>query len=257
MTEPTIRDLELRCNEFDKDIDKFKFIGKFLVGVAAALGITLGSLFVYLHGKYQDLNALEARDEASLSQLEVRLSTLADLERKLSAYDNEMKSLEVRLAQAKNQTLHVTSGIIIQKAIQDFEESSPKESDAWVAYKSDLKQLVALTDRYLRFLAINPKEDSDHVLNKELQNAAESVRSRTHLTESMDTAYTWHVIDTPSNYQHLLTDLASFQDRGQLTSDRLSCYEEAFPVWLDHVGLLVKPTKDNSDKCNGLLNLLK
>jgi hypothetical protein len=255
--EPTIRDLELRCNEFDKDIDKFKFVVKFLGWVAAALGITFGSLFVYFQGKYQDLNTLEAKDEAKVGQLETRLSNLADLERRLSAYDIQMKSLEVRLSQAKNQTIQVTSGKIIQKAILDFESSPPTQSDAGVAYKSDLERLVILTDRYLGFLSIDPKEDSDHALNKELQNAAEAVRSRIHLTESTDTAYTWHVIDTPNNYKHLLNDLAAFQDQGDLTSARLACYKLAFPVWLDHVGLYGKPTKDNTDKCNGLLNLSK
>lgn len=255
MPDPTVRDLEIRCNQFDKDIDKFKFVVKFLGGLAAALGITLGSLFVNLHGKYQELTTLEAKDEATLTQVESRLSNVADLERRLAAYDSQMRSLEVRLSQAKNQTIQVTSGKLIQKAILDFESSPPTQADAGVAYRTDLEQLVSLTGRYINFLAIDPKEDADHALNKELQNAAEAVRSRTRLTESTDTAYKWHVIDTPTNYEGILTHLAALQDQGQLTPKRIDCYKAAFPVWLDHVGEYGKPTKHNSDECNKLLSL--
>jgi len=261
-TEQRCTALEQRFTALDTQIDKFKFIVKFLIGVAAALGISVPVAYVHFMTKYDELQkryesvqVAEQGAESKIKALQEHLAAVTELEAKIQLLKSRADVVEQKVNKAKQTAGQIDSGHRLQEDVLQFESSPPSQTDAWSAYTSDLQSLKSLAVRYVGFVATDIKEDSNHALNKDLQNAAEALRSRVRLNPSTDAFYKWHVTDTPTNFENLLTQFAKDQDSAQLTPERLACYKQAFPVWLDMVGVHESRTLKTSDECKVLLRL--
>jgi hypothetical protein len=260
-TEQRLTSLEQRCTALATEIDKFKFIVKFLIGVAAALGISVPVVYAHLTGKYADLQkkyqsvqSSEQDAENGVKSLQAQLAALSGLETKIRLLDSKAETVERKIARAKETGTQVDSGRKLQEDILQFQSPPLAQADAWSGYRNDLEGLKALAVRYVGYVTGDPKQDSNHAINKDLPQ--EAVRSRVNLDSSTDSSYKWHVTETPTNFENLLKQFASDQDSGQLTNTHLAgCYKDAFPIWLDNVGVKGTPKVKTSDECKRLLRL--
>jgi hypothetical protein len=261
-------DVRERCDNLEREMDKFKFIVKFLGVVFAALGITVSTSAVLLKKGYSELHALAVADDRQVKKLDGEVKGLAESIKTLTELQQQIAPLEKRLTSAQNNMrtlddklhskgLQFSTAENLEKDIQAFESTAPTEADAWQAYVADMEKIDVLAVRYVGYVASSGDADPQNALNTELQNAAEAVRARTRLTPKNEgeEKYKWHVKDSPDNFNNLLKELERDRAQGLITHERLSCYKQAFPVWLDMVGVHGNPTMSNTPECRKLLIL--
>lgn len=143
---------------------------------------------------------------------------------------------------------------VLLERIKSLETAAPPVPYAWEGFKSDVRKLSDFAVEYSAHIG----EDTNGAIYDELRSAADKVveRARTGLQGHEAKAdYDWHV-QSPQNFKNLLSQLKVDQSRsGGLSENQVQCYEAAFPIWVDQIGVYGPPSKSNSPQCRELLRL--
>jgi hypothetical protein len=262
-----VRGLEKHYYELDAKLENFLFALKLIGGLAVALGLTASGAFLYFRTEYQQFERDEIADQIKVKNLNDSIMELSksqsELSKQLIAYQNALPAVQAGITTAEKHLNVFTveasaaqSAASLRDEIVKFQSSGSTKQDVWEAYKTDLAKLCEFAVRYVGALQYSPNGQLNEAINTELHNAAESVRARTQSAfQPTDVAYRWHVTDTPTNFNNLLDQLRTDRMGGQLNKSMIECYRQAFPVWLDNVGVHGAPTLSNSAECRTLLRL--